>query len=110
MSWKLIFVRFPIGKRCEGFDERAERDGFGGILPTKKQESAAPGIEEKIRDIVARELAFKNENSRLAKERFRRRRGILDRESLQPLIPGKSGCHRERRDDQTRGYSQRAHS
>src|SRR5258708_20437282 len=96
MSWKLIFVRFPIGERCEGFDERAKRDGLGGILPTRGQESAAAGVEQKIGDIAARELAFENENGRLAKKRLRRRRGILGRRSLQLFIPGKSGRYRDR--------------
>src|ERR1700757_818511 len=98
MRWKLIFVSFPVGERCEGFCERAEGNGLGGILPTRGQESAVAGIEEKIRDIAARELAFENENGGLAKERLRRRGGILGRERLRPSIPGKRGCNRERRD------------
>ena len=110
MTWKLILMRFPVGERRERFDERAKRDWLGGVVPTGRQNGAAVGIEEKIRNVAAGELSFENQNSGLAKKRLCRCGGILACESCQFGTPGETGCDREYRDDQTCGYPQRDHS
>jgi hypothetical protein len=48
MTWKLILMCFRVSKGCERFDERAERDGLGGVVPTGRQECAGASIEEEI--------------------------------------------------------------
>jgi hypothetical protein len=105
MAWKLILMRLPVGQRRERFHQRAERDGLGGVVPTGRQKRATAGIEEKIRNVAARELPFEQQNCGLAKKRFRRCGGILASKSSRGRTPGETGCDREYRDDQTCGYS-----
>src|SRR5260370_3766667 len=110
MTWKVILVRFRVGKRRERFDKRAERDGLGGVVPTGRQECAGASIEEEIGDVSTGEIPFEHKNGGLAKKRLRRRGGILGRKRRSVNTPGRAGCHRESRDEQTCGYSQRDHS
>ena len=103
VAWKLIVMRFPIGKSCERFDERAERDGLGGVLPVGREKSARAGIEKEIGDVAAGKLAFENENGGLAKKRLRRCGRVLARIRRRVGMSGKTRCHRESHDDQTDG-------
>ncbi len=68
--WKLILMRFAVGDGREGLDERAERDGLGGVFPMGRQKDAGASIQEEIGDVTAGELPFEHKNGRLAKKRF----------------------------------------
>src|SRR5260370_34304951 len=99
MTRKLILVCFPVGDCREGFDERAERDGLGGVVPTRRQKGARARIQEEIGHATTGELPFEDKNGRLAKKRLRRWGGILG--SGRPCRNArKTSCPREHSDEE----------
>src|SRR5437879_1132798 len=102
MNWKLILVCFPVSDCREGFDERAERDGPGWVVPMGRQKDARASIQEEIGNVTTGELPFEYKNGRLAKKRPCRWGGVLGR-GRRARKSRKTNCHRERRDEEPCG-------
>src|SRR6266853_203726 len=99
VAWKLILVCFPVSDCREGFDERAERDGPGWVVPTRRQKGARASIQEEIGNVITGELPFEYKDGGLAKKRLRRWGGILGL-GRHVRKAGKIIGHREHRDEE----------
>src|SRR6266849_684096 len=99
VTWKLILESFPVSDSRERFDERAEWDGPGGVVPTRRQKGARASIQEEIGNVTTGKLPFEHKNCRLTKKRLRRWGGILSR-GRDVRKSGKTICHREHRDEE----------